>query len=220
MKKLVIFGTSEIAELASYYFSKDSQREIAAYTVDGSYLKESSIWGLPLIPFETIEESYPPEQFDLFVALSYAQMNDFRRRKCYEARTKGFVLASYVSSKATIFDNVTYGDNCFILEHNVIQPFVQIGSNCTLWSGNHVGHHSIIKDDCFISSHVVISGGVVIEQGCFLGVNSTIRDHVVIAEQTLIGAGSLILKSTQPREVYVGTASEPRRVKSTSLRHI
>ena len=39
----------------------------------------------------------------------------------------------------------------------------------TLWSGNHIGHHSVIEDNVFVSSHVVISGGVTIGDGCFLG---------------------------------------------------
>ena len=37
-----------------------------------------------------------------------------------------------------------------------IQPFVRIGSNVTLWSGNHIGHDATIGDHCFIASHVVI----------------------------------------------------------------
>ena len=50
------------------------------------------------------------------------------------------------------------GDNCFIFEDNTVQPFVTLGNNLVLWSGNHIGHHSTLRDHCFISSHVVISG--------------------------------------------------------------
>lgn len=68
------------------------------------------------------------------------------------------------------------GDNCFVFENQTIQPFVKIGNDVIIWSGNHIGHHSMIGDHCFISSHVVISGNVKIEPYCFLGVNSSIRD--------------------------------------------
>ena len=45
-------------------------------------------------------------------------------------------------------------------------------------SGNHIGHHSVIRDHAFISSHVVVSGRVEIGEQCFVGVNATLRDHI------------------------------------------
>ena len=50
-KKLVIFGASNFAEVAHYYFTHDSPYSVAAFTVDASYLKESSFRGLPVVPF-------------------------------------------------------------------------------------------------------------------------------------------------------------------------
>ena len=77
-----------------------------------------------------------------------------------------------------------------------MQPFVRIGSNVTLWSGNHIGHDSTIGDHCFISSHVVVSGHVQVGAGCFIGVNATLRNSISIAEYTLIGAGALVIRDT------------------------
>jgi UDP-3-O-[3-hydroxymyristoyl] glucosamine N-acyltransferase len=106
------------------------------------------------------------------------------------------------------------------LEDNTIQPFVTIGNNVTLWSGNHIGHHSTIRDHCFITSHVVVSGGVEIGEACFLGVNATLRDHIKIGDRCLIGAGALILNDTDPEGLYVGAATERSKVPSTRLRRI
>ena len=77
----------------------------------------------------------------------------------------------------------------FILENNIIQPYVKIGNNVTLWSGNHIGHHSVIKDHCLFPL-VVISGRVTVDEQCFFGVNSTIRDNITIGKKSMIGAGS------------------------------
>ena len=107
-----------------------------------------------------------------------------------------------------------------ILEDNTIQPFVTIGHNVTLWSGNHIGHHSLVKDHSFIASHVVISGGVEIGEQCFIGVNATIRDHITIGERSVIGAGTLILSDVEPEGVYIGNETERSRVPSTRLRGI
>jgi sugar O-acyltransferase (sialic acid O-acetyltransferase NeuD family) len=217
---LVIFGTGQIAELAWFYFTHDSPYRPIAFTVDRAYAGSETFLGLPVIPFDELASQHGPTEVDLFVALSYAKVNALRTAKVEEARQAGYRLASYVSSKATTFPDFTVGDNCFILEDNTVQPFARIGSNVTLWSGNHIGHHSVIEDNCFISSHVVISGGVRVGRGTFIGVNSTIRDHVSIGERCVIGAGSLIVADTAEEGVYSAPATERSRVPSSRLRNI
>ena len=217
MKKLIIFGTSEIAELASYYFSNDSNYEIVAFTVDDEFVNSSLFLGKPVHPFSSLFETFSPSEYEVFVALSYTKMNQLRKEKYFQVKQMGYFLASYVSSKASIMNEFKLGDNCFILEDNTIQPFVTIGNNVTLWSGNHIGHHSVISDNVFISSHVVISGGVHIEQSVFIGVNATIRDHITIGASTLIGAGAIIMKSTPEFSVYVADATKPREILSHQI---
>jgi sugar O-acyltransferase (sialic acid O-acetyltransferase NeuD family) len=218
MEKLIVFGAGDIAELSYYYFSKENKYEICAFTVDKPYLNTESFHNIPVVDFEFVEKQYAPDEYKMFVAISYSQVNKIRAEKYYQAKNKGYKLISYISEKATIFDNVELGENCFILEDNTIQPFVKIGNNVTLWSGNHIGHHSIIGDHCFVTSQVVISGGVKIEPFCFIGVNSTIRDHITIAKECVIGAGSIIMKDTIDKEVYIPSRTEPSKLKSNQLR--
>ncbi len=85
------------------------------------------------------------------------------------------------------------GENCAILEDNTIQPFVHIGNNVILWSGNHIGHDSVIDDHCFLASQIVVSGHVHIHSHCFIGVNATLRESIEIAPRSLIGAGAIIV---------------------------
>ena len=54
-------------------------------------------------------------------------------------RNKGYQPASYISSNAFVWSNAKIGDHCFIFENNTVQPFVEIGDNVILWSGNHIG---------------------------------------------------------------------------------
>jgi len=218
MKKLVLFGTGDIGELAHWYFTRDAKREVAAFTVDAAYVKEESRAGLPVVAFENVHEAFPPESHDLFVAVSYAKLNTVRRDKYLEAKRRGYAIASYVSSHATVLNEGRIGENCFILEDNTIQPFVTIGNNVTLWSGNHIGHHSTIGDHCFITSHVVVSGGVTIGERTFIGVNATLRDHVKIGVGCVIGAGSLILKDAPDDSVHSATGTEMARVPASRLR--
>lgn len=217
---VVIFGDGEIAELADFYLTHDSPFEVVAFTVDEAYLKRDQFRGRPVVPFEAVEKVYPPENYKFFVALSYAKLNKVRAAKVAAAKSKGYHLISYLSSRATVFPGFQPGQNCFILENNTIQPFATVGSNVTLWSGNHIGHHSIIEDDVFIASHVVVSGGVRIRSGAFLGVNVTLRDHIVIGEQCVIGAGALVLADQPNFSVVAPRGTERANISSTRLRGI
>lgn len=206
-KKVLIFGNREIAQLANYYFETDSAYEVVAFVVDKDYLTGESFENKPLLDFETIEKKFPPGDCSMFIAVSYAKMNSIRERKYFEAKAKGYNLVSYVSSRTSYLSQYPPGDNCFIFEDNTIQPFVKIGNNVTLWSGNHIGHHSTIMDHNFISSHVVISGHCRIEPNCFLGVNSTVAHKVKIGRETLVGAGAIITADTAEKSVYVPARS-------------
>ena len=220
MKPLVIFGASDAAEVARFYFVHDAKREVVAFTVDEAFIGSESFAGQPLTPFERVAERFPPDDFDMFIAIGYAKVNALRAQKVGEARAKGYGLASYLSSRATVWPGLELRENCFILEDNTVQPFVRIGSNVTLWSGNHIGHHATIADNCFITSHVVVSGGVHIGEGSFIGVNATIRDRIRIGRQCVIGAGSLIVKDAADFSVYSAQAAELSKVPSHRLRGI
>ncbi|SFQ49306.1 sugar O-acyltransferase, sialic acid O-acetyltransferase NeuD family [Variovorax sp. OK605] len=219
-KRLVIFGAGDIAQLAHRYFSTDSGYEVAGFTVDAAFIREPDFCGLPVVAFEEVGQRFPPEDFDVFVALSYAKLNAVRKEKYLAAKALGYRLASYVSSAATLLNDGAIGENCFILEDNTIQPFARIGNNVTLWSGNHIGHHSIVADHCFLASHVVVSGGVEIGEQCFIGVNATLRDHIKVGERCVVGAGALLLADAAPEGVYIGPATERSKVPSTRLRGI
>ncbi len=220
MEKIVIFGTGAMAEVVYYYLAKDSPYEVVAFTADREFIEGKEFFKLPVIPFEEIEQFYPPDKFKMFVAVGYQKVNKVRAKKYEEAKAKGYKLISYVSPKAMVWDSVEIGDNCFILENNVIQPCVKIGNDVIIWSGNHIGHHGTIGDHVYIASHAVISGVVKIEPYCFLGVNVTIRDDITIARECIIGAGAIILKGTKPGEIYRATATEPMPIDSSKLRRI
>ena len=208
MADVVIFGAGDIARLAHGYFERDSEHRVVAFTVDAAFRHETAMRGLPLIDFEAVEREFPPAQCQMFVAVSYARMNQLRAQKYAEAKRRGYPLVSYVSSRCTNLTEYAVGDNCFILEDNTIQPFVRIGSNVTLWSGNHIGHDAVIEDHVFISSHVVISGHVHVGAYSFLGVNATLRNGIRIGARSLLGAGAVIMADTEEGGVFVSRPAQ------------
>ncbi|WP_096779600.1 acetyltransferase [Zobellella denitrificans] len=219
MKKneIIIFGCGETALLAYEYFTHDSEYEVVAFTVDKEFLNESSLFGLPVIATEEIVKKYPPECYGAFVAASSTKLNRVRKQLYMKAVGLGYELVSYVSSRAFVWQNVKIGQNCFILEDNTLQPFTEVGNNVVMWSGNHLGHRSVIKDHCFISSHCVISGFCEIGESSFLGVNSTLEDGVKLDDDNFIGAASLIQKSSACRALYQERQTDISKVTTHKL---
>jgi len=213
---VVVFGTGSFAQVAHYLLTHDSDHEVVAFTVNESHLTEQELMGVPVVAFEDVEQHFPPNEFKMLVAVGYRNVNRLRAEVYSVAKSKGYQLISYISSKCTFWGEAI-GDNCFIFEDNTIQPFVRIGNNVVIWSGNHIGHHSTIGDHCFISSHVVVAGHVDVGSYSFLGVNATIRDSISIGEACVIGAGAVILSSTEDKAVYVAERTRPARRTSDEI---
>jgi sugar O-acyltransferase (sialic acid O-acetyltransferase NeuD family) len=211
-KPLLIVGNGEIAEMAVEYFDHDSDREVAAFAIGADYIKEPTLAGRPVMDLTSVVETHPPDAFDAFVAIGDGQLNRLRRSHVDLMKGHGYALASYVSSKAFVWRNVAIGENCFILEHNVLQPFTSVGNNVTLWSGNHIGHRSVIEDDVFVASHVVVSGFCRIGARSFVGVNASLAHQVQVAPDNFIAMGAAVTASTEPDSIYMGVPAVRRPI--------
>jgi sugar O-acyltransferase (sialic acid O-acetyltransferase NeuD family) len=203
-RKLLLVGDSAFAEIAFEYFQHDSDYEVVAFCVERQYLKRDSLFGLPVIPMDEMEARYAPAEHSFFAANVYTQGNQLRTRLYEAAKAKGYKPASFISPHAFVWRNCKIGEHCFIFENNVVQPFVTIGDNVVLWSGNHIGHHSSIGSNCFVSSHVVVSGFCRIGQACFMGVNSTVSNNTNIGDNCIVGAAALVLSDVEDNQTVVG----------------
>jgi sugar O-acyltransferase (sialic acid O-acetyltransferase NeuD family) len=219
MNKVVIFGNGQVAEVAHWYVRHTTSRLVTAFTVDGVYVKEGAFHGVPVVPFETIQDTHPPKDHLMLVMASYQKVNRLRQLKYEQAREKGYGFYTYVHP-AVANNAARIGENCFIFEDNVIQPFVSIGNDCILWSGNHIGHHTRIGNHVFIASHVVVSGSCEIGDNTFIGVNATLRDNISIGSACVIGAGALALHHVADDTVLLGHEAIVGRKKSYQLRGI
>jgi len=216
MARVIVFGIKDFASLANFYLREDSDHQVEAFCVEREYLPDADEFeGLPVVPFEEVASIYPPGEFAFFAPMSSKRQNRERQRIFAAAKRKQYDCVSYVSSRATVLNDRSIGENCFVLEDNTIQPFTTIGDNCILWSGNHIGHHSRIESHVFISSHVVISGHCVVEELAFLGVNATVRDAVTVGEGTFVAMSAAIAKDTEPWSIYRGAPAVKSKVKSS-----
>ena len=207
MKKVVIFGTGELAQRIFFYL-KDSDDQVIAFCANKSKIDKEELLGLPVIAFENIKETFPPTEFSMFIALAYSEMNKKRTKFFNEAKNKGYELYSFVHPSTKIWDEFEMGENCFILANNVIQPFVKIGNNVLIGSNNLISHNTTIGDNCFITSNVTMGGHITMGKNCFVGLSATINQRIKIGNECIIGAGTIISKDINDKEVYAENSSK------------
>tara|TARA_R110002012_G_scaffold106998_3_gene248612 strand:+ start:6394 stop:7041 length:648 start_codon:yes stop_codon:yes gene_type:complete len=203
----VIYGNGSVAELLLHYITKDSQDQVVAFTVDKEFAHGSEFLGLPLCPFEQLENNYPTEKYHLLVAIGYSNMRN-RMTMFEKAKSKNYRLASYISTQASVDESATLGENSIVFPMVIIEPFSRIGDNNIFWSGCLICHHSEIDSHCFFASRSLVGGESKILQNCFLGFQSVVLQQLNIGAETLVAAGSLVTKHTQGSCQYRGTPAK------------
>ena len=203
MKSLIIYGLGDFAKAMRYYFAKDTDYQVVAFCADKNYINQQELDGLPVVPFENIENIYCNNKFTMFVAVGYSQMR--ARRLMYERATnKQYKMANYVSPLANVDPSVVFGMNNVVLQGSQIEPFCTIGNNNIIWSSVNISHDVRLGSHCFMASQSLLGGRVKVGDGCFLGFNCTILQDLVLAEETLVGAKSLVVSATQPFSENIG----------------
>ena len=200
--EIIIFGTGEFAQEIFLYLEKFSKFKVVAFTIHKEFIKDKTLFEKPIIPFEEIENNYPSNEVSMLICIGFSKMNKKREKIFLEVKNKNYKLENFIHPSNYIWNELEIGENCIILENNVIRPHVRIGNNVIIENNNVISHHCIIKDNCYITSQAIIAGHVTIESNCFLGINCTIRNRIKIAKESLIGAGAVILKNTKEKEVY------------------
>jgi sugar O-acyltransferase (sialic acid O-acetyltransferase NeuD family) len=216
MKRVVIFGIGAHARRLFVYLTTDSKHDVVAFTVDRKHLDEPHLLGLPVVPFEELDQTHPPESHALCVTVGYRDVNQARARTCGRCLDRGYQLISYTSSLAHCWSNRIGSRNTLIFNRTTVDPFAAVGDDVVLINC-HVSHDAVVADHCFIVSGVVIGGGARIDEYCFIGLNATIRDGVTVAARCVIGAGAVIMRDTEEGDVYSVRATEALPIKSWEL---
>ncbi len=214
MAKIVIFGAGGGADTAFRYFKEDSDHEIVAFTQNASMKNKNSYHGLPVVDFENVQNIYPPNEFQMFLLISFDGMNKLRISKYEEIKNKGYNFASYIASNIFKISPINVGENCFICENQTINLDVKIGNNVVMWSNNHIGDRTVIKDHVWITSHVSIGGDVVIGEGSLIGMNSTVSHGVSVGKKVFIGAGAILTKNCNDYDAFAVKGSKPLEINS------
>lgn len=201
-KPLLIFGVSSFAQIAKEYFSRSGEFAPVAFCLDDDWIRDEWAYGMPVLPISNVARDFDASKTAFHVAVTYTKMNQLRRDRVRDLMRLGFEPASYISPEAYVDPTARIGQHVFVFEDNTIQPFTTISDRVILWSGNHIGHHSVVEEDVFISSQVVVSGHCRIGARSFLGVNCAIGNNVNVGRENWILPGTNLLSDTGDDEMW------------------
>lgn len=201
--KIVVFGAGQFSQTLTYYLDQADDLDVVAFCVDRAYLPDDpTCLGRPILPWEDLEEHFPPGDIKLLGPVSFRECNIFRRDRYLEGKQRGYDFHTFIHPSSSVHTEQV-GENCIILEANIVQPYSTVGNNVILWSFNHIGHHTVVQDHCFFAGMVGISGNTAIGERCFFGGRSTVRDNVNIGEGCIIGMGASVIDDLADESVIL-----------------
>lgn len=206
MDKLVIYGDGSMAKTVFPYLSQ--KYDVTCFTVESNYKTHSSLFGLPVINFEDLQNN--GEKFA--IAIGFHKLNEIREKYFNTMIDKGFTPISFIDSGLERTNKLTLGKGSLILEKASIHYNTRIGSNVFISTGVNIGHDCIIEDNVWINSGVTIAGNTKIGNNSVLGINATIGNDIIIGRNNFIGAATLVTNNTEDDTCFAIQASKPLSV--------
>ena len=202
-EKLIIYGGGPFAKLMHYYLSVDTQYNVSGFTIDEEYMTEDHIGKLSVVPFESVEEEFPPDTYKMLVAIGYRRMRN-RPILFNKAKFKGYSFINYINSHAIVYDDLKLGGNNIILGNVNIEPGVVIGDNNIIWSDTLLGHNLILGNHNYISAKCLMAGDIAIGDLCFIGNGVTSINNLKIEDEVHVFPGAVLFKDAQKDGKYHG----------------
>lgn len=207
MKKIIIFGITDLAELLFNYLKNQNDIKVCAFTVNEDFLPpDNTFLGLSTVSFEDIEKRFSKEEYSILVCVGYNNMNKSREKIFDSIRQKGYKIESFIHPEARVFTD-KFGEGNILFPGVIIDILTSVGNGNIFYTGSLLSHHSKIGNYNFFAVKACISGHVNIENNCFLGAHSTVKNGVNIQSYSLIGANAYVDKDTKEYNVIVPSKS-------------
>jgi sugar O-acyltransferase (sialic acid O-acetyltransferase NeuD family) len=206
MKKIVVFGNNNVAEIIHLETQKYNEEHFAieAFCIDKEYRTGNTFCGKPLLDLDEAVETYPPGEYAMLSTI--LSSSGLRKKMLVYDRLKklGYTMVKYISPLSNVFQNDVIGENNIVFPFCFIGLSAKIGNANIFWNGVNLDHNAIVGDGNFFASGCKTAGFVEIGNSCWLGLNSTIIQRMKIADETLVGAGAVVIGDTKPWTKYVG----------------
>ncbi|WP_043978870.1 N-acetyltransferase [Priestia megaterium] len=126
----------------------------------------------------------------------------------------------FIGDHASIRENVSINTGTVIGRAAIIELNSSIGKDCTIQTLAYITGDTVLEDNVFVGPCVSMSNdkymgaknstlrGPIIEAGAKIGNNASLLPGVKIGKEVIVGAGSVVTKNIQDKEIVVGVPSK------------
>ena len=211
MKRLAIFGSSDLAQLIAG-LATGLGWDIAGF-IDNRAGAGTPVAGrgLTLGGTDAVDSLFAAGQFDaLAVGIGYLQFE--YRREVFEQFAGRIPFATLIHRSSIVETSATIGEGCVVLPGCTIDAGAELKGNVLLNAGAVVAHHSVVGAHSFVGPAAAIAGKVQIGEGCFIGINATVIDHLTLCAGAKVAGGAVLTRSADRPGWYIGAPATLREV--------
>ena len=191
MKKIVIYGTASLADIAADLVGKAGW-QTAGYVVSDEYFsRENDYGGKNVIPFSQMAEVYPPEEYDAVIGMMVSDLQVTREDIYRKVKALGYSFPNLIHPSAVV-ETETIGEGNIILSCVSIDRRCKIGDMNLIWQNVVLPHDNELGSFCNLAPSVSFSGGSRVLNHCFLGNNSALNNFVTVHDFGFVGAGAFV----------------------------
>ena len=216
MKKIIIYGNGKHAEQIAFLISYYRLGKVVSFTVEHKFITNKNLMNIPVIPFENLEDSFPPQGYDMFVAIGAQKMNQLREEIYYKCKAKGYSMTNLLCpGNNDLVASTPMGDNVFI-DGSSFSSFIKLGNNVS-FQGVNLGHHTEIHNHV-LGAACIIGASCIIENNVLIGVGAIIAPGVKVGAYSFVSPGCIITKDVEPYSVYTNKSTQKRTIHSLRIK--
>src|SRR5690554_5265501 len=123
MDKLIIIGINTTASNIYQVIKKYNSHNVIGFAVNAKYRTQNKFHDLPVFELETLKSKINPIETKLFIAVQWNKLNSDRKKLYKTLKQEGFKFANIVAPSAIIHNESSIGENCWIADLVVIEPY-------------------------------------------------------------------------------------------------
>lgn len=147
-------------------------------------------------------ENFVPHEGDVFAC---ALGNPVYREKYINMMlARGGKFETFISPKASVYQNARIGIGTVIYENSVVSVDVEVGDFVLMLSNVALGHDSAIGDFSVLEANASVCGFARIGSGVTVHTTAVVLPKVKVGDHSIVGAGSVALSNVKSGSTVFG----------------
>lgn len=193
-KKLVLIGGGGHCNAVVNVVEHENKFQILGILEKNKISAKKNLHGYPILGTDDCIKDLIKEGVYFHITIGQIYSSDLRMQISSLISEHGGKLATIVSPRAYIAQNVKIGDGTVVMHDALINSNAKVGLNCIINSKAIIEHDAIIGDFNHISTGAIVNGGSQVGAGCFIGSNAVIPHNDIVEDGFFLKAGQVFGK--------------------------